>query len=344
MVRIQFGETSMKLLKVLSSARLILILLLAGTVTACTDAPVGSKRRPFTMYFIPSVDTQTIALGADQVTDYLSKYVSNRVYGNSDSFFIKSAIPANYIAVVEAFGTKKADFAAFNTFSYILAKDIKKYDIEAILSVVRGDNERFYKGQIIARTDSGYKSIQDLKGKKFAYTDPASTAGYILPMTLFKNQGVELGQTVFALKHDSVVTMVYQKQVDAGATYYSPPKVEMVNGKRVEHLKDARERVLTQFPDVANQVSIIGFTEEIPNEPWVVRSSLVADPDLNKKIKEAITEGLLEFAATPNGKKILEELYSITGLARVDDSVYSNIRKTILQAEVDLESTLKGKK
>src|SRR5690606_17745430 len=135
----------------------------------------------------------------------------------------KAAVPTSYIAVVEAFGTKKADFAAFNTFSYILAKDIKKYDVQAFINVVRGEGETHYKGQIVARRDSGIKTIQDLNGKKFAFTDPASTSGYILPQKLFNDAGITLGGTVFAQKHDNVITMVYQKQVDAGATYYSEP-------------------------------------------------------------------------------------------------------------------------
>ena len=52
------------------------------------------------------------------------------------------------------------------------------------------------------------------------------------------------------MKHDNVVTMVYQKQVDAGATYYSPPD------KTGEFL-DARARYKNQYPDIFEKVKII---------------------------------------------------------------------------------------
>ena len=67
------------------------------------------------------------------------------------------------------------------------SKDIKKYDVEAIFTVVRNNNEMTYKSQIITRKDSGINSLKDLNGKSFAFTDPASTSGYILPSKLLQN-------------------------------------------------------------------------------------------------------------------------------------------------------------
>ena len=109
-------------------------------VSACSDAPVGTKNRPFTMYFIPSVDAQKMTNSTKSLTDYVSKYISQKWYGKDKGFYVKGAVPTSYIAVVEAIGTKKADFAAFTTFAYILAKDIKKYPVEAIFTVIRNDN------------------------------------------------------------------------------------------------------------------------------------------------------------------------------------------------------------
>jgi phosphonate transport system substrate-binding protein len=33
-------------------------------------------------------------------------------------------------------------------------------------------------------------------------------------------------------------------------------------------------RVLEQFPDVEEKIKIIGFTEDIPNDPWVFRKDM----------------------------------------------------------------------
>ena len=40
---------------------------------------------------------------------------------------------------------------------------------------------------------------------------------------MFEKMGIKPSETVFAMRHDNVVTMVYQGQVAAGATYYAPP-------------------------------------------------------------------------------------------------------------------------
>ncbi len=327
-------------MKYVSSVLLILSLF----VGACSDAPVGSKRRPFTMYFVPSTDAEQIAHGADGFGTYVSKAVSQKLYGADTGFYVKTAIPMSYIALVEGFGSKKADFAVINTFSYILAKDIKKYDVEAVLSVIRNENEMTYKAAIFARSDSKIKSIKDLHGKKFAYVDPASASGFILPSKLFKENGIQLGDTVFAQKHDNVISMIYQGQVEAGAAYYMTPKTTLHDGKEINEIRDARVRVKTQFPDVEQKVKIIGYSEEVPNEPWVIRKNIVADTQLNQKIKEAVVEAVLDYSKTPEGKALLLVLATGSGLTRITDEDYAGIRKSIVESDLDLESVLKKSK
>jgi len=317
---------------------LLVLPVLGLGIAGCADPEVGVSQRPFTMYFVPSIDAESIALSADRITDYLEEQLSEKLYGGERRFHIKSAVPTSYVAVVEAFGTGKADFAAFNSFSYILTRDEKGYPVKPVLSVVRGEDEQTYKGQIIVRADSGIERLEDLAGKKFAYTDPASTSGYFLPSKLLRDRGVELGEFVFGQKHDIVVTMVYQGQVDAGATYYSPPRVVMNNGVREEHARDAREKVSMQFPDVVEKVKILEFTRDIPNDPWVIRTNVFEDPEMQKKLEEGLVEALLTFASTADGKDALDELYNITGLVRADDSTYNTLREVV--GDVDLDAVI----
>ncbi len=311
----------------------------------CADRPVGSQKRPFTVMFVPSVDAQTIASRASEFEKYVSQRVSKVLYGQDTGFYVKTSVPSSYIAVVEGFGTNKVDFAVFNTFGYILTKDIKNFPIQVVGTVTRGEiREKSYKGQIIARKDSGIKSIADLKGKKFAFTDPASTSGFILPSALLKKNNVDLGEVIFGQRHDSVVTMVYQKQVDAGATYYSSPDYVMENGKRVEKLNDARARVKTQFPDVFDVVKIITFTEDIPNEPWVIRTNLFKDEEMNKKVIEAVSNAIFEFCATEEGAQLLKDVATGHSLVKVTDKDYDAIRQMVKEAQVNLEDVLKKQK
>jgi len=319
-----------------------LLVTLAPLFAGCSDAEVGTAARPFTMYFIPSRDVDTIADSAREIEAFVERHVSQELYGKDTGFYVETAIPASYVAVVEAFGTGRADFSAMNTFGYILAKDVKGYPVEAILTVVRGKNETHYKGQIIAHVDNGITRVEQLQGKKFAFTDAASTAGFILPSKLLRERGVKLGETVFSGPYEAVVRQVYQKSVDAGATYYSPPRIEVQpDGTEREIPRDARARIATEYPDVFEKVQIVEFTSETPNDPWVMRRGIFAEPERDKALRDSVRAALFAFAATPKGKDALGRLYDITGLSNATDSTYDEIRKVALESGLDLESATK---
>lgn len=285
------------------------------------DQSLGSRANPIRIALTPSVDAQKVTNSADKLQHFLEKQTG---------YAFSIVVPASYIAVVEAFGSGKADIAAINTFGYILAN--QKYGAQAALKIVRRDGETSYKGQFIAHVDSGIDSISDLQGRRFAYTDPTSTSGYILPRAILEQHNIHPAEEVFAVKHDNVVTMIYQKQVDAGATYYSPPD------KTTGEILDARARVIKQFPDVYDKVKIIGFTQSIPNDPIIFRGDFPSDK------KRAIVDALLAFQSTGEGKKALYDIYSVEGLELAQDSDYDALRAILKQQNVEVEQAMKKKK
>lgn len=282
-------------------------------MSGCTvkRGPLGTKDNPVKVFLIPSVDAQMLKDKAKGLKKALEE---------ATGYSIKLSVPSSYIAVVEAFGTKKADVAVMNTFGYLLAHS--KYGVEAKLMVTRF-GRKSYKSQIIIHADSDIKNLNDLNGKKFAFVDPASASGHILAKDLFNKKGIKLGQEIFSQKHDSVVTMVYQKQVDAGATFYSPIR----NGK----IQDARRLVRTQFPDVEDKVKILTLTEAIPNDPIIFRK------EIDTGMKEKLVGAFVSFMATPKGKKTFEDLYLVDGVVKVDDSVYDSVRKVLGGLGLNLE-------
>ena len=279
---------------------------------------IGTRTNPIKIYFTPSVDAKRITSNAKALVEFLE---------NETGYYFTTAVPASFIAVVEAFGTKKADIASINTFSYLMANH--KYQAEARLRIVRDNNETTYKGQFITRYDSGIDSLSELDNRSFAFVDPSSTSGFILPKALMDKKGIKPSETVFAMRHDNVVTMVYQKQVDAGATYYAPPD------PGTGLMLDARMRVLQQFPDVEEKIKIIGFTEDIPNDPWVFRK----DMDENMKLK--VIDALLKYVATPEGEASLYEIYDIRGLIPTKDSDYDGLRKMLEEQNITFETLIK---
>jgi phosphonate transport system substrate-binding protein len=282
-------------------------LVAAVTFSGCTKktAELGSAENPIKLHFVPSVDAKVIEDNSKKFQDYLEK---------NTPYKYEVTIPQSFIAVVEAFGTKRADVAAINTFGYVLAHD--KYGAEARLTVIR-NGLATYQSQFIVKADSKIKKVEDLAGKKVAFVEPASTSGYLLPLKTLKDKHIEPKETVFAGKHDNVVSMVYQGQVDAGATFYSPPAKDE-NG--VEKIEDARRLVLTQYPDVEKKVIILSLSEPITNDPIVFRK------DMPEEMKAKIVDAMLAFIATPEGKDAFKAIYGVTEVKKATDADYEPVR------------------
>lgn len=319
----------------------ILGLLLMLSFVACREPEPGTEGNPLKVMFIPYVEQRTIMLHSEGLIKFLEKSLSQKMLGQDSGFHIRVSIPTFYISVVEAFGTENADLSSMTTFSYLLTKDTKKYPVEAILTVIREPEGLVYKGAIIARADSNIKKLEDLKGKKFAFADPSSTSGFVLASKLFKDRGVALGETVFAGRHDNVISMVYQGQVDGGAIYYSSPKVRVENGKSIRELRDARSMVLSQYPDVEEKIKIIEFTDEVQNEPWVLRTNIYKDPVKQAKLRQSIIDSIIEYSASPEGKDLMQILIRADKVVPTDDARYDKIRAILKDIQFDISSAVK---
>lgn len=240
-------------------------------------------------------------------------------------YFFESAIPTSYIAVVESMGSQRADIAIMNSFGYLMANE--RYGAKALMTAIRYGTDS-YQGMIVARKDSGIESVADLNGKSFAFTDSSSTSGYLFPLKILKENNISLGNTVFAMKHDSVVTMVYQKQVDAGACFYSPPDEE-------GHIRDARSKVATQFPDIEDQVKVLVKTESILNDPFVFRKEMTTE------MTDKIVGAIKKFLESPEGRASFSKSYGFDGAIPAKDSDYDGLRQMLATTNIDINELVK---
>jgi phosphonate transport system substrate-binding protein len=294
---------------------LLALALVAFSISSFAAEKLGTEENPIKIYFTPSVDANTIATNSDSFLKFMEK---------ETGYFFKSAIPASYVAVVEAFGSSRADIAVMNSFGYILANS--KYGAEAKLKTLRHGKD-YYAGAIYVNNKSGIKTLKDLNGKKFAYTDAASTSGYLFPLKIMNDAKVKLENTTFAIKHDNVITMVYNGQVDAGAAFYSDP----FDGK----IKDARERVLTQYPDVESKVSVLKITDKIPNDPFVFRKGI------EKAMTDKIVAAINKYLVSEEGKKVFKTIYAVDGVVPATNKDYDSLRKVIKATNTDVSSLIK---
>nr|HRO67858.1 phosphate/phosphite/phosphonate ABC transporter substrate-binding protein [Pseudobdellovibrionaceae bacterium] len=137
---------------------LIVALFFVSALAGCVKtAELGTERNPVKLFFVPSVDAKVLEGNAKVFEEYLEK---------TTGYKFDVQVPQSFIAVVEAFGTKRADVAAINTFGYIMAH--QKYGAEAVLTVIRHGSPT-YQSQFLARTNGKINNLKDLDGKKIAF-------------------------------------------------------------------------------------------------------------------------------------------------------------------------------
>jgi len=226
--------------------RIVLVILLAATLLiGCSqNAPLGTKKNPIKMYFVPSMEAGKIVTSGREIADTLHE---------KTGYYFKVAVPTSYASVIEAIGTEETDIAWLATFAYILANE--KFGAEVELTTVRNGLEK-YKGQFVALARSGIEDLNDIEGKVIAYTDAASASGYIYPSAILSKKGIKPARSLFAGGHPQAILAVYQGTADVGCTFWSPPDE---NGD----IRDARRAVIDTYPDIVDKIKIVGYTEWI---------------------------------------------------------------------------------
>ena len=267
------------------------------------QAELGTKKNPIKMYFVPSIEADKIITGGKEVADIIRE---------KTGYHFHVAVPTSYASVIEAMGTEETDIAWLATYAYILAN--QKFDAEVALTVVRKGFDK-YRGQFITRSDSNINTLEDIGGKIIAYTDAASTSGYIYPSALLIEKGIQPEKYFFAGGHPQAVLAVYSGKADVGCAFWTP-----VNEKDAH---DARNTVIETYPDVMEKIKIIGFTEWIPNATVTFRKNFPPE------MKEKIVEALLEFANDDKDRETLKDLLEIDNFIRASEKDYDSVRDAI---------------
>lgn len=279
-------------------------------LTACVDrTQLGSIDNPVKIALVPGKDIKVLEENGNKMKSWLEA---------NSSLHFSIQVPQSYIAVIETLGSKRSDVAFLNTFGSLQAE--KKYNSKlAFILTNRGKST--YRGIVIVHKNSKAKSLKDLQGKTIAFVDPLSASGHLMLAYELQRLGIKPKQTMFAGRHDSVVTAVYTRKVDAGATFYTEP--------RGQEQRDGRTLVKTQFPDVFEKVKILAFTLELPNEGIVFRSELPSE--LEQELFRLITL----WQASEAGRETLEGLYGVDGARQANPGEYDTARDVARTLKID---------
>ncbi|MBE3595901.1 MAG: phosphate/phosphite/phosphonate ABC transporter substrate-binding protein [Hydrogenibacillus sp.] len=276
-----------------------------GTVSWEPTAKVASiityKAEPYpkkeiVVGLIPSQEAQSLQDKAKPLAGMLSKYLG---------ITVKTYVGTDYTATIEAIGAKQVDVGMFGPQSYVLAHDKGYADV--LLASIR-NGSKTYRSQIVVANDSPIRSIKDLKGKKIAFVDPASTSGYVYPVAMLKEAGLDTDKDVKLIEaggHDKTILALLRGDVDAAFSF-----------------DDARTVVEKSDPDVMKKTRILAKSDPIPNDVMSVRS------DLSNYWRAKIKEAFKLVSLTDEGKKELKAIYNIDGFADASDSEYDVVRRT----------------
>jgi phosphonate transport system substrate-binding protein len=221
---------------------------------------------------------------------------------------IKTATATDYRGSIEALKFKKAEIGHLGPKSYVEASNNNYANVEPVAQLRLANGSLGYRSCLIVHSDSDLFGPEDLGGKTFAFNDPNSTSGYLVPSAFFMMEmGVDpkkhFSRVTFSGSHEASILAVANKKVDIAST----------------NLPDLQQ--LTREGKVPRgSLRVIWVSKLIPNDPIVVRK------DLPASLKGAIQESLISMR--DRNPDVFKEIGAwLGGFVTADDAKYQVIRE-----------------
>jgi phosphonate transport system substrate-binding protein len=195
---------------------------------------------------------------------------------------------SRYGNIVENFVSEHLDGAFFGSFTYALAHSM--LGVEVLARPELSDGTSTYHGHIFVRKDSGIRSAADMKGKRFAFVDKATTAGYIFPISYFRKNGIVnykkyLKEAYFTGTHEDTIDDVLTGRTDVGAAKNT-----------------VYDRIENEDKRIKKELVIIAESGDVPENGLAVRK------DLDAGIRNNLKAALLAMDADQEGMNALKSL------------------------------------
>ncbi len=263
---------------------LLLICLIFLTANLISPAPAFSQQSEERLLIglIPEMNVFKQKERFKLLGEYLAKKTGVKV-----DFTVLS----RYGNIIDRFNAEHMDGAFFGSFTGALA--IEKLGVVPVARPVNLDNTSMYRGYIFVTKKSGIKGIKQMKDKKMAFVDKATTAGYIFPRAHLRENGITdidrfFKEEFFAGSHDAAIYAVLNGKADVGAAKHS-----------------VYDRVRSVEPRIDRELVILA------KSPWVPSNGLCVRKNLDPGLKSRLTQALLTLHEDPDGKQVLERFGAI---------------------------------
>ncbi|MBF0407723.1 MAG: phosphate/phosphite/phosphonate ABC transporter substrate-binding protein [Candidatus Riflebacteria bacterium] len=238
-----------------------------------------SRNTPMGFGVLPYLSEKDLQEQLGCIADFLSKNLERPV---------KINIAADYSTLGNLLDLDKVQIAWFSNSSY---EHYRRGDSWEVLCRPMRDGKVYHQGVILCRENSDIKSVNDLKGKKFAYVDRNSGTGFVYANRFFRNNGIEpikfFGEIAFSGNHSYSFDGLLNKEYDGIAVFnnnYFNESGEIASGTSFSGLR------------------LLGMTPKILNDPLIVRKNL--KPDLKEKLRNLMIN-MMKF---PKGPETLAKL------------------------------------
>lgn len=258
-------------------------------------SPAPGAEAPLTMAVAAMTSPQETFLAYRQVVEYLAQrlgrpivLVQRKTYQEVDELLLKGELDVAFVC--------SGPYAAQG----------RDTAFELLAAPVIG-GKTTYQAYLIVGRDSPHQAMADLRGKVFAFTDPDSNTGRLVPLAWLAALGERpetfFSRTIFTYSHDNSIQAVARGLVDGAS----------VDGLVWDYFARLR-------PELTDRTRVIRVSEPYGMPPVVARSSL--DPELRRNIAAA----LLAMAQDPEGRRILDALL-IERFVPAQSAWYDSIRR-----------------
>ena len=191
---------------------------------------------------------------------------------------------SDYPAAVEALVNKKVDVVWFGGFTYVQAQ-IRSNG--KIVPIAQREEDTRFQSVFIAKTDSGIKTLADMKGKQISFGSQSSTSGHLMPRSFLLQAKIDpekdFKRIAYSGAHDATIASVVSGKVDAAALDITVWR-KFVSENKVD----------------TKAVDVFFTTTPYFNYNWSVHADMPAE------LRGRLQKALLDLdASTPEGKEIL---------------------------------------
>ena len=221
-------------------------------------------------------------------------------------------IPQDYETAIALIAEGKVQMAYLGPFSYVKARQ-QNFQLEPLVAYIDKRTGRpWYTSAIVVNTESGIKTIADLKGKRVGFVNQSSTSGYLVPVAHLKSHNIDPERDFAELK--------YTGSHNKNAVALESGQVDAIGINKPTYLK---ARKSGQLP--TEKYQLIWESDPIPNAPIVISRKLPIE--LKSNLQRALINAPQDLAALSGAKS--------DGYTLVRDEDYQPIRELQKILEID---------